>query len=115
MAKSKEFEAMKGNLKHRSVDEVRKMGRKGGIKSGESRRLQKSIREAASYILAEKIKTTDGEDVTKAHVIANTLCSKAAKGDLKAIEILLKHLEGNGSEINVNVEDKAVTFRWVDA
>lgn len=115
MGKSKEFEERKGRIAKLTTEEARKMGKKGGEKSAEVRREQKRIKDALQDIIAEKVTTTSGDDVTRAYYIASVLANKAAKGDLKAIEILLKHLEGNGSEVNVNVEDKTVTFRWVDA
>lgn len=115
MGKSKEFEAMKGRFKNQTTEELREITQRGGMNSGKSRREQKRIKDALQDIIAEKVTTTSGDDVTRAYYIASVLANKAAKGDLKAIEILLKHLEGSGSEVNVNVEDKAVTFRWVDA
>lgn len=113
MGKSKEFEAMKGRFAKRTTEEQRETARQGGIKSGEVRKEKKSIKEALQDILSEEVETKSGDKVTIAYIIAHKLITKAKDGDCRAMEILLKYLEGNKS-VTVNTEDKSVTFAWVD-
>lgn len=52
-----------GNLipnSERSQEELRKMGRKGGIKSGESRRKNAQIREVAKILVEEFLQSEEG-------------------------------------------------------
>ena len=113
MGKSKKFEENKGSFKNRTVEELREITSRGGKKSGEVRREKKSIKEALQDILSEEVETKGGDKVTVAYIIAHKLITKAKDGDCRAMEILLKYLEGNKS-VTVNTEDKSVTFAWVD-
>ena len=70
------------NLKPvRSKDEARKRGKKGGIKSGESRRLKKSLRERLVILL--ETKTEDGQG-DNADAMTVALIREAAKGNVPA-------------------------------
>ncbi len=63
----------------RSKDEVRKLGQKGGIKSGEVRRMRKTLKEQLLLLLSEK-------DVQEN--ICLSLIDKALEGDTKAFQII---------------------------
>lgn len=75
----------------RSRDEVVETSRKGGIRSGEVRREQKSIK---AYIkLALETEVTDkksGKKVVVKDAIGQKIVSEALKGNLKAFEMILK-------------------------
>lgn len=79
-------------IAERSADEVREIGRKGGIASGKARREQKTMREWARIFGAVPvtIKAQDGTDVnttTLGNVVAAQL-QKATRGDTKAAKFI---------------------------
>lgn len=49
----------------RSPEELRKMGRKGGIKSGESRRKNAQIREVAKMLAEEFLQSEEGRKMLR--------------------------------------------------
>lgn len=63
----------------RSKDEARKLGQKGGIKSGEVRRMRKTLKEQLLLLLSEK-------DVQEN--ICLSLIDKALEGDTKAFQVI---------------------------
>lgn len=63
----------------RSKDEVRIIGQKGGIKSGEVRRLRKTLKEQLLLLLSEN-------DIQEN--ICLSLIDKALEGDTKAFQII---------------------------
>jgi hypothetical protein len=91
------------------------MGRKGGIKSGESRRRKRELKNIASDILAMPIKDGDledfdyiedakGKNVSLMENIFLIQALKANKGDRQAAEFCFKY---GGLEPSQNVEIKA--------
>lgn len=62
--------------------------RNGGIKSGETRRRRKELRECLDILLEKKIATKDGKKLTGAEAISAKLFEKALKGDTRAFEVL---------------------------
>ena len=84
------------NPKDRTSEELREMTRKGGIKSGETRRRKKSMREALEKLLydveldeqtKERLKAQGIEDVddfTHQMVVTRSLIAKAEAGDVQA-------------------------------
>lgn len=106
------------NLTHppiQSGEEAAKKGRAGGIASGRSRRMHKTMREWAKYLAKcpVEIRTPDGVtlpgDLAGQIIIAQ--CHKAAKGDTKAAKFvadLLGEVQETGTVINlqVNARDK---------
>ena len=91
------------------------MGRKGGIKSGESRRRKKELKNIASDILAMPIKDGDledfeyiedakGKNISLMENIFLIQALKANKGDRQAAEFCFKF---GGLEPSQNVEIKA--------
>lgn len=65
-----------------------KNGRLGGIKSGESKRRMKTFREELQALLEAEIKNTKGESTTVQTNINSALILKAAKGDVRAYEVI---------------------------
>lgn len=63
----------------RSKDEARKLGQKGGIKSGEVRRMRKTLKEHLLLLLSEKSVQED---------ICLAIIDKALEGDTKAFQII---------------------------
>lgn len=63
----------------RSKDEARKLGQKGGIKSGEVRRMRKTLKEHLLLLLSEKSVQED---------ICLAIIDKALDGDTKAFQII---------------------------
>ena len=82
---------MSGNMdnlkKGLSPEEARMYGRMGGKKSGEVRRQRKALRECLDLLLSESV-GAEGEDKTRADVIAAALVQKASQGDVKAFEVI---------------------------
>ena len=65
-----------------------KNGRLGGIKSGESKRRMKTFREELQALLEAEIKNAKGESTTVQTNINSALILKAAKGDVRAYEVI---------------------------
>lgn len=96
----------------RSEDEVRELNKKGGKASGEARRQKKTMREWLEIAMQAAMKNDDGapimspddptRELTRKECAMLKLAAKAAKGDLKAIELSAK-LSGE-AETKVVVE-----------
>jgi hypothetical protein len=71
----------------RSTSEARKRGTAGGIKSGETRRAKKTMREMLDYLLEKQIKTNKG-DMSTLEAIMVSMIAKASKGDVRATEFI---------------------------
>lgn len=80
---------------HRTEEELRRMTRNGGIKSGEARRRKKTMREALEYLmykaeLSEPLKQRmrdegiKDEDMNHQMAITRSLIAKAEAGDVQA-------------------------------
>ena len=92
----------------RSLSELRKIGAKGGRKSGESRRRKKSMREKMKILLSlpacdndlEELKAIgiEIEDSDNEMVIIKGLFLKAATGDVSAIREIRNILGDEGNE-----------------
>jgi len=63
-------------------------GRLGGIKSGESKRRMKTFREELKELLEVEVENAKGEKTTVQKNINSALILKAAKGDVKAYEVI---------------------------
>lgn len=75
----------------RSKSEVRANSRKGGIKSGESRRRKKELKEIIEMMFEKEYAMMEGKNEVKmsgAEAIAMKQMEKALKGDTKAFEVL---------------------------
>lgn len=71
----------------RSTSEARKRGTAGGIKSGETRRAKKTMKEMLDYLLEKQIKTNKG-DMSTLEAIMVSMIAKASKGDVRATEFI---------------------------
>ena len=69
-------------------EEAKKNGMKGGIASGESRRRMKTFKEELLAILETQTKNSKGESITVQQNINAALALKAAKGDVRAYEVI---------------------------
>lgn len=74
----------------RSSDEARKMGKKGGIASGEARRRKKTLRELLELAMERPVGAA-----TTAEAITVALLEKALNGDVKAYEVVRDTLGEN--------------------
>lgn len=94
---NKKYENLKPN-KTLSKEEAKKLGRKGGIASGKSRRKKKAFKEMFNSILELDVKDKKllkyiedlgvNEKITNKTLLAVTTFKKAVKGDMRAFEII---------------------------
>lgn len=137
MGKSKEFEERKGRIAKLTTDEAREMGRKGAKKSAEVRSRKKEVeaflkqwgvtdditKEELSRIFerVERHMAMLPEDelkrmqADKSHPVFMNIIAKGlfGKDGYKNMRRALGLDDSNS--INIDMEDKTVTFRWVDA
>ena len=73
----------------RSKGEARENGRKGGIASGKARRAKRDIKAYLDILLDMDLQTKDGKIIQGSERIATALFTKAANGDLTAIQKVL--------------------------
>ena len=87
-------------LNKRTKSEQRKIAQKGGIKSGEARREKKMLKQLVTEILESEADMLDtfgmpnasgDTHITNAAVLVQALYDKAAQGDVKAFETLMKY------------------------
>ena len=76
------------SLADRTMEERQEIGRVGGIKSGESKRRMKTFKEELQSILETEMLNAKGEKVSYQKNINSALILKAAKGDVRAYEVL---------------------------
>lgn len=106
-------------MDQRSEDEVRELGRRGGIASGAARRRKRSLREAADLYLslpvtdrrrANKLlrRKVDPEDIDNQMAMIAGLADAATDGDARAAAVLVKLL---GEETPPGDADTAVLAR----
>lgn len=69
-------------------DEARELGQKGGIKSGESRRARKTLREELLQLLTQDITAKDGRQMKTQTAISASMIKQALAGSTKAYEII---------------------------
>ncbi len=90
-------------MDQRSEDEVRELGRRGGIASGAARRRKRSLREAADLYLALPVtdrrrankllrRQVDPEDIDNQMAMIAGLADAATDGDARAAAVLVKLL-----------------------
>lgn len=75
---------------NQSREEAKKNGRKGGIASGIAKRERQTAQQVARAILDEILHVKDGSEVTIRYAMLRKAAEKAYKGDLKAIDTLIK-------------------------
>lgn len=78
------------NLKPvRTKKEARERGKNGGIKSGEARRVKKTMKEMLEILLEKQIENSrTGEQVSYREAILTSCIKKAIKGDVKAAQFI---------------------------
>lgn len=107
----------KGQL---SKEELKKRQSNGGIKSGESKRRRKAMKEILSTLLNVQQKNSRGETLTTQEIICLSLINKAAKGDVRAFEVIrdtigekpvdkVAQTDGEGNDVPVNDLSKIPT------
>ena len=90
-------------MDRRSEDEVRELGRRGGIASGAVRRRKRSLREAADLYLSLPVtdrrrvnkllrRAVDPEDIDNQMAMIAGLTDAATEGDARAATVLVKLL-----------------------
>lgn len=104
----------KENLKPvQSVEEAREKGAKGGKKSGEVRRKNKSIKQALRYLLQQGYEK-DGKIVDGFEIIAIKVFEQAMAGNVKAFEVVRDSIGEKPTEVHAfedsNVQDIQITF-----
>lgn len=123
---NKKTEANKGAenlipMNKRSEGEVRKLGRSGGIKSGETRRKQKEIKELMQTIDSTSLPSEQAEtyqqvldidNPTYREAVVATIYLKALSGDMRAIELYLKLKGEMPKDIELMAGDKSMTIVW---
>lgn len=129
MQENKKEEANKGNkgaenlipLNKRTKAEQRKITRSGGIKSGETRRKQKEIKELMQTIDSTSLPSEQAETYQQVLDIKNptyreaviaTIYLKALSGDMRAIELYLKLKGEMPKDIELMAGDKSMTIVW---
>ena len=122
-------EANKGNkgtenlipLNKRTKAEQRKITRSGGIKSGETRRKQKEIKELMQTIDSTSLPSEQAEtyqqvldikNPTYREAVVATIYLKALSGDMRAIELYLKLKGEMPKDIELMAGDKSMTIVW---
>lgn len=93
----------------RTKEEVREIGRKGGVASGEARRAKKTMREVLEVLL----ETVDKDsDKTNIEVMMASAVRKAMNGDLKAMEFV-RDTSGQKPDTQITVKDiKTVPYQY---
>ncbi|WP_286144713.1 KGG domain-containing protein [Bacteroides caecimuris] len=86
------------NLRRLSTDEARKIGKKGGKASGETRRKKKSMKQAMDYLLSlpvidENMETLeqlgiDADDADNQMLVVAKAFQKAIKGNVDAMKFI---------------------------
>lgn len=126
---NKKEEANKGNkgtenlipLNKRTKAEQRKIARSGGIKSGETRRKQKEIKELMQTIDSTSLPSEQAEtyqqvldidNPTYREAVVATIYLKALSGDMRAIELYLKLKGEMPKDIELMAGDKSMTIVW---
>ena len=129
MQENKKEEANKWNkgtenlipLNKRTKAEQRKITRSGGIKSGETRRKQKEIKELMQTIDSTSLPSEQAEtyqqvldikNPTYREAVVATIYLKALSGDMRAIELYLKLKGEMPKDIELMAGDKSMTIVW---
>ena len=72
----------------RSKEEARRLGAKGGRKSGEVRRQKKLLKDCLDELLQREWENRQGEKMSGSEAISVAVFKKALAGDMKAFEIV---------------------------
>ena len=104
------------NLRVPTSEEARKIGKMGGIASGEARREKKRLREALESLLdMQDEEAMAGIDQTNALAIALAMVKKAKKGDVQAA-VYVRDTSGekpvDENELNIKSIPESVV-KWI--
>ena len=72
----------------RTEKEQREIAKKGGVASGEARRMKRDLKRAFEALLEKEYNNGKGEKISGAELLAYKQFDKALKGDTKAFEII---------------------------
>ena len=99
----------------RTPNERRKNAQKAGIASGEKRRHQRDLREAAKALQSVMVPVKGGGDgLTYAEAIARAVGVKAAQGDLKAAAMYWEWMYGKQTKVDVTSSDGSMSPQKID-
>ena len=88
---SKEFDPNIGkSTQFQTGEKQASIAKKGGIASGVAKREKQTAQQVARAILDEVLHAKDGSEVTIRYAMLRKAAEKAYKGDLKAIDTLIK-------------------------
>lgn len=105
MAARKGSENLKPPIK--TTEDARKMGKKGGIASGEARRRKKTLRELLELAMERPM-----GDATTAEAITVALLKKALSGDVKAYEVVRDTL-GENPKLKLDTQiSGGIEIKW---
>ena len=98
----------------RTVEEQRKIQRKGGIASGKARREKADLKKKVNEILAMDVFSPQlnetleekGLSATNQTAVVTVLLQKALKGDMRAIELLAKMNGNEGTKDNLDKKEQ---------
>ena len=94
----------------RSLDEVRRNARAGGIKSGQVRREKADILKALRMLMDDKVEDEEGNKITRAERIAMKVVEKAEDGDLGFVKELLDRIYGKPAQtVDMQSSDGSMT------
>ena len=99
----------------RTESEAREMGRKGGIASGKSRRRTSRMRETMNHIMTMQAEVeglsdmlrADGGESTYEEIICMAMIQRAAMGDVKAYNAIMKTV-GQTSKSEEDLEEQRI-------
>lgn len=101
------------NLKVPTSEQAREYGAKGGKKSGEVRRQNKSLRQALRFLLQEGYEK-DGKTLDGFEIIATKVFEQALAGNVKAFEVIRDSIGEKPTEVHAfeegGVQDIQITF-----
>lgn len=105
-------------IAERSPNEAREMGRKGGQKSGETRRRKKSMRDAMNLMLSQPVVNNEiynqtalmgvaPENIDNQNAIVAAMIKEAAMGNVKAFSAICDLIgeNGNGKRVEIAREE----------
>ena len=96
-------------LNKRTKEEQKAIQRKAGIASGIARRQKRDIKAFLDILLEKELQTKDGKTVQGAERIATALFTKAANGDLRAIQQVLELKYPKEQKIDMTSSDGSLS------
>lgn len=105
----------------RSEDEARELGRKGGFKSGETRRKKADFKKTLNALLTAKIDNPEwnpvletlGLDTTLESAVNAAMIKEALSGNVKAYEAIAKY-SGQGAETDADTREQELKIKGME-